>query len=263
MRRVRASVVSRAAWVSVAWAGGTQGLRGLGAAVVVLQLVEGTGSGSGTCCSRLRGLGAAVGEGTGSGSSMCCSWVRGLGAAVVEGSGRGRWEGRRTCQVMRVLGVVMDVEDMNCYECLPIVWKRTNGREPYDCKPSPCSVKCKGKEKTCQCECNSCKKKRESEQRTVSFQSLTLQQQSAASPDTQDHAVTQDRGSHTEAQTQNHYSPESSTGPSISPSAITAVIVAIIVAIILLDLCIFRFPVGRNIRDFLVRKIPFCIAFHS
>ncbi|CDR71576.1 hypothetical protein, conserved [Babesia bigemina] len=46
-------------------------------------------------------------------------------------------------------------------------------------------------------------------------------------------------------------------------SAIAAVVVAIIVAIILLDLCIFRFPVGRNIRDFLVRKIPFCIAFYS
>ncbi|CDR94719.1 hypothetical protein BBBOND_0110170 [Babesia bigemina] len=48
-----------------------------------------------------------------------------------------------------------------------------------------------------------------------------------------------------------------------NPQAIAAVIVAIIVAIILLDLCIFRFPVGRNIRDFLVRKIPFCIAFYS
>ncbi|CDR96102.1 hypothetical protein BBBOND_0300070 [Babesia bigemina] len=48
-----------------------------------------------------------------------------------------------------------------------------------------------------------------------------------------------------------------------NPQAIAAVIVGIIVAIILLDLCIFRFPVGRNIRDFLVRKIPFCIAFYS
>ncbi|CDR97161.1 hypothetical protein BBBOND_0310640 [Babesia bigemina] len=55
---------------------------------------------------------------------------------------------------------------------------------------------------------------------------------------------------------------QESNSPS-NPQAIAAVIVAIIVAIILLDLCIFRFPVGRNIRDFLVRKIPFCIAFYS
>ncbi|CDR71892.1 hypothetical protein, conserved [Babesia bigemina] len=60
----------------------------------------------------------------------------------------------------------------------------------------------------------------------------------------------------------NYMSSEVTTSPP-PYSAIAAVIVAIIVAIILLDLCIFRFPVGRNIRDFLVRKIPFCIAFYS
>ncbi|CDR94625.1 hypothetical protein BBBOND_0109230 [Babesia bigemina] len=57
---------------------------------------------------------------------------------------------------------------------------------------------------------------------------------------------------------------ETDAPPSPPPyTTIAAVIVAIIVAIILLDLCIFRFPVGRNIRDFLVRKIPLCIAFYS
>ncbi|CDR97121.1 hypothetical protein BBBOND_0310240 [Babesia bigemina] len=56
---------------------------------------------------------------------------------------------------------------------------------------------------------------------------------------------------------------EASTPFSPDPQVIAAVVVALIVAIILLDLCIFRFPVGRNIRDFLVRKIPFCIAFYS
>ncbi|CDR71498.1 hypothetical protein, conserved [Babesia bigemina] len=60
----------------------------------------------------------------------------------------------------------------------------------------------------------------------------------------------------------NHMSSKVTTSPP-PYSAIAAVIVALIVAIILLDLCIIRFPVGRNIRDFLVRKIPFCIAFYS
>ncbi|CDR71723.1 hypothetical protein, conserved [Babesia bigemina] len=59
----------------------------------------------------------------------------------------------------------------------------------------------------------------------------------------------------------NHMGNEVTT--SLTPYIIVPVALVIVVAIILLDLCIFRFPVGRNIRDFLVRKIPFCIAFYS
>ncbi|CDR71839.1 hypothetical protein, conserved [Babesia bigemina] len=37
---------------------------------------------------KLRGLGAAVVEGTGSGSGTCCSWLRGLGGEKEDGLGR-------------------------------------------------------------------------------------------------------------------------------------------------------------------------------
>ncbi|CDR94955.1 hypothetical protein BBBOND_0201120 [Babesia bigemina] len=114
-----------------------QRLRGLGAAVVVLQLVEGTGSGSGsvavegsgsgsgTCCSRLRGLGAAVVvlqlvEGSGSGSGTCCSRLKGLGGErerwVIGGSGVTVVEDVRqtiaiaaTCVVENVIQYVLNV----------------------------------------------------------------------------------------------------------------------------------------------------------
>ncbi|CDR71817.1 hypothetical protein, conserved [Babesia bigemina] len=213
MRRVRASVVSRAAWVSAAWAGGIQGLRGLGAAVVVLQLIEGTG----------------------------------------RGAGRGRWHNAS----------VQDYVQLK------------KGQKRHECDTSVCDKQCKDKLDTCQCEC--CKKKRPG----TAYASTSAQRSFSAytSPAVLPIIIVpvaliivvicvmiyfRIRPFHRTvmiALMANQMSSKVIIPP--SPQAIAAVIVAIIVAIILLDLCIFRFPVGRNIRDFLVRKIPFCIAFYS
>ncbi|CDR71977.1 hypothetical protein, conserved [Babesia bigemina] len=78
-------------------------------------VVEGTGRGSGTRCSWLRGVGAAV---------VVLQLVEGLGAAVVEGIGRetGRWGGR-TLEVIRVVSVIMDVERMKFVTAVPGVVK--------------------------------------------------------------------------------------------------------------------------------------------
>ncbi|CDR96487.1 hypothetical protein BBBOND_0303910 [Babesia bigemina] len=103
------------------------------------------------------------------------------------------------------------------------------------------------------CQCTCCKEKCKKEPGTCS-------PPAPPSLPSQEHSVaTENHASRPEA-----LKIESKAPPSPpNPQAIAAVIIAIIVAIILLDLCIFRFPVGRNIRDFLVRKIPFCIAFYS
>ncbi|CDR94697.1 hypothetical protein BBBOND_0109950 [Babesia bigemina] len=183
-------------------------------------------AGTGWRLQRLRGLSAAVVEGTGSGSGTCCGWLSGRGG-----------------------------EDERLWAAV-----RGSSKHPYVCDESRCGEQCKNKEKTCQC---TCCKKRCSQQlgqcspaaAQLSLSSTGLQSQS----DSQ--ALSSDLP--TEKTDAENSDTDVSPGPSISPETIAAVIVAIIVAIILLDLCIFRFPVGRNIRDFLVRKIPFCIAFYS
>ncbi|CDR96088.1 hypothetical protein BBBOND_0212300 [Babesia bigemina] len=131
----------------------------------------------------------------------------------------------------------------------------------YDCNPSPCNFQCKGNEGKCQCDCTCCEKKREAESKRLAAASLhsTSLHSPSDSSDAQSHVAKQEYPSPSEDELQENNSQHFS----ISPNTIAAVIVGIIVAIILLDLCIFRFPVGRNIRDFLVRKIPFCIAFYS
>ncbi|CDR96630.1 hypothetical protein BBBOND_0305330 [Babesia bigemina] len=152
-----------------------------------------------------------------------------------------------------------------------------NRGKKYECELSRCKKQCEGKEKDCKCDCcvkkcteqpDSCKNpvlpplqpssasaSESSSSREHSLPS-TGEQQPAVLPVTA--ARSGDLGSDGDG-----HSITVSPDPSTSPQAIAAVIVAIIVAIILLDLCIFRFPVGRNIRDFLVRKVPFCIAFYS
>ncbi|CDR96864.1 hypothetical protein BBBOND_0307680 [Babesia bigemina] len=140
--------------------------------------------------------------------------------------------------------------------------RQRNRGTKYECEPSRCGKQCKYKEKNCKCDC--CVKKCTEQADTCKAPPFPPPQPLGDSSGHQDHAVTQDNAARTEALTEDS-NLQSSFGPSFSlpPETIAAVIVAIIVAIILLDLCIFRFPVGRNIRDFLVRKIPFCIAFYS
>ncbi|CDR94599.1 hypothetical protein BBBOND_0108970 [Babesia bigemina] len=161
-------------------------------------------------------------------------WLRELGTAVAEGtgSGEGRWEG--TCG--RVY-VILDVE----------------GNE-YKCKCKCCLQKCSSKEKPGICIppppapppplSSTGSESSSASSSVIPAPGVAGARSGGPGPDGED---------------------MSTTSPTFSPSpeTIAAVIVAIIVAIILLDLCIFRFPVGRNIRDFLVRKIPFCIAFYS
>ncbi|CDR96579.1 hypothetical protein BBBOND_0304820 [Babesia bigemina] len=116
---------------------------------------------------------------------------------------------------------------------------------------------CKKKTKECpdfkKCGCECCKQKCDEQADKCKPQAPPSR------PGPQDSEASPDESFRVEAQIQEDDSPPFRP----DPEAIAAVIVAIIVAIILLDLCIFRFPVGRNIRDFLVRKIPFCIAFYS
>ncbi|CDR71992.1 hypothetical protein, conserved [Babesia bigemina] len=209
-------------------------MRGLGAAVVVLKLVKGTGSGSGTCC----------------------SWLRGLGAAVLEGSGREREDVR-----VGLAEVYCTKSSGNCNGCWYDRNKRTGNLRSYKCEPTPCNDQCRGNGNTCQCECKCCLHKREEESKRLAAASLhsTSQHSLPDSSEAQQQAAKQEHQSPPEALKLENKAPPFRP----DPKAIAAVIVALIVAIILLDLCIFRFPVGRNIRDFLVRKIPFCIAFYS
>ncbi|CDR96713.1 hypothetical protein BBBOND_0306170 [Babesia bigemina] len=183
--------------------------------------------------------------------------------AEVEGTGggAGRWGagGGLYGTVKRVPGVSTDVEELKSVIAVPGVVNNVRVEDamiPFVCKPSICDVQCKGKEKTCECEC--CQRKCRNQEAQVCKlpdPSTALQSQSDSQALSSGHPTDENDadGSDTE---------DSSGHPPPYP-AIAAVVVAIIVAIILLDLCIFRFPVGRNIRDFLVRKIPFCIAFYS
>ncbi|CDR96090.1 hypothetical protein BBBOND_0212320 [Babesia bigemina] len=240
-------------------------MRGLGAAVVVLQLVEGSGRGSGTCCSRLRGVGAAVVEGTGSGS----------GSVAVEGTGSGSGEGEGKMATYYKCECGTNCRYPNCY-CCPwccdkcnASWtcsgcwlhynKRTSGLWTYDCETQKCAKQCKNKEYQCKCTCCRGKQERGEAVRPPA------PQPPLTSSGAQDHATSerQQSGLSDLQPPTDDLHEQASTPFRPDPQAIAAVIVAIIVAIILLDLCIFRFPVGRNIRDFIVRKIPFCIAFYS
>ncbi|CDR97124.1 hypothetical protein BBBOND_0310270 [Babesia bigemina] len=165
-------------------------------------------------------------------------WLRGLGAAVAEGTGRGsvEWEG-----------------------------KGKMGGRTYRYGTS-CGEGCASQRKTCSdiyiCGCNCCLEKRTRAEvaASVSLPS-TGAESSAPSGVVPLPGVT--NALHGEQPSTGDPNAKASTPFRPDPQAIAAVIVAIIVAIILLDLCIFRFPVGRNIRDFLVRKMPFCIAFYS
>ncbi|CDR94849.1 hypothetical protein BBBOND_0200060 [Babesia bigemina] len=275
---------------------GSVGVGGLGRGDTGVR-VEGSGSGSGTCCSWLRGVGAAVvvlqlAEGIGSGSGTCCSWLRGLGAAVVEGTGREREDGAVDSSV-KCIG--------RCFYCMDFYYKRGSGQA--QCHTSGC----KGCDiRKCQCDCCEKQKLKDRQQRAASQQlpssSSHVSSSSRVSSTTVGHQVSGLQPSTSPSDSSSSPSPipyiiaavaliivvicvmiyfrirpfhrtvmialminRMSSEVTITPpySAIAAVIVAIIVAIILLDLCIFRFPVGRNIRDFLVRKIPFCIAFYS
>ncbi|CDR97039.1 hypothetical protein BBBOND_0309420 [Babesia bigemina] len=116
-----------------------------------------------------------------------------------------------------------------------------------------CGTSCK----EYKCKCNCCQQTCKSQEKPGTC-SPPAPPPTLSSPGVQDPEASLALSSPPEDEPQennSHFSPD--------PQVIAAVIVAIIVAIILLDLCIFRFPVGRNIRDFLVRKIPFCIAFYS
>ncbi|CDR96980.1 hypothetical protein BBBOND_0308830 [Babesia bigemina] len=146
--------------------------------------------------------------------------------------------------------------DDYCDVCFGYAFKRQRNRDPsYKCATFNCKIRCAGNEYTCECEC--CKEKKR--RGDVVAPPPPAPRSTSDSSDAQPQAAKLELSPRDKDQTQDHDSP-----PSPPPySAIAAVIVAIIVAIILLDLCIFRFPVGRNIRDFLVRKIPFCIAFYS
>ncbi|CDR71571.1 hypothetical protein, conserved [Babesia bigemina] len=198
-------------------------MRGLGAAVV-----EGSGRGSGSV--------AVEGSGSGSGSvavGECVARLRGLGAAVVEGSGSGSGS----------------VAVANSY------LKRLRKQ----CNPNVCKAGKTDCTNIYKCECNCCRQKCKERDPVCTPLAPPPPPPPADSSDVQDHAAGQELLPRTEALEQENNSPPFRP----NPQTIAAVIVAIIVAIILLDLCIFRFPVGRNIRDFLVRKIPFCIAFYS
>ncbi|CDR94852.1 hypothetical protein BBBOND_0200090 [Babesia bigemina] len=154
-----------------------------------------------------------------------------------------------------------------CGECWGYYGLRKQGKQLDKCGTSQCKIKCIDVY-NCQCKC--CRKKCDDKDATckplpppppvAATLSSTGAQVHSAPSGAQHLQATEEQSRNLEAQTHDEY-----TSPSFTPDpqAIAAVIVAIIVAIILLDLCIFRFPVGRNIRDFLVRKIPFCIAFYS
>ncbi|CDR97494.1 hypothetical protein BBBOND_0313960 [Babesia bigemina] len=247
-------------------------LRGLVEAVVVLQLAEGTGSGSGSvavgeCVARLRGLGAAVVEGT--------------GAAVVEGSGRerGRWEGTIVPVVLDVRRVNVDaatclvygVEVYVLYVAIPLIGAEVKVYAMiWDVKTVAPAYAERGYTFS-----SGSSSPTRVEQHTGQLHHTGPTSSSSSNP--APYIIVpvaliivvicvmiyfRIRPFHRTLMItlmKNHMSSDVTT----SPQAIAAVVVAIIVAIILLDLCIFRFPVGRNIRDFLVRKIPFCIAFYS
>ncbi|CDR97152.1 hypothetical protein BBBOND_0310550 [Babesia bigemina] len=157
----------------------------------------------------------------------------------VEGTGRGKG---------RCRGLVGD--------------SRQNNSDPtYKCGTEECKIECPDFTK---CPCKCCKKKCEAAGDTCKAPGPQL---SLSSSGPQSESVSQalSSGPPAEESSSGVSDTENPPGASFSPNpqAIAAVIVAMIVGIILLDLCIFRFPVGRNIRDFLVRKIPFCIAFYS
>ncbi|CDR97313.1 hypothetical protein BBBOND_0312160 [Babesia bigemina] len=211
---------------------------------------------------RLRGLGAAVVpvvvEGTGSGSGS---------VAVGEWEGKGKmsyyWPGKpcTQCHNNCKRSVVCNCCRWCCEECKAgrcnDCWYDFNFKRKYSshCHPDGCGKK----KKDCtnpKCDCTCCKEKRSREPAaSESLSSPDALSQTASEPHLSD--------IRTEESSSGDSNAEGST-PSPPPySAIAAVIVSIIVAIILLDLCIFRFPVGRNIRDFLVRKIPVCIAFYN
>ncbi|CDR71836.1 hypothetical protein, conserved [Babesia bigemina] len=154
----------------------------------------------------------------------------------------------------------------DCKVCASYYYFRTRGSSSYDCSKFKCKKQCKGNEGKCQCDCKCCEKKREAErEKLAASQSLPGPHSPPDSSSLESESVS--RAQSSDLPTVQPYTgvhdTENSTTFTPDPQAIAAVIVAIIVAIILLDLCIFRFPVGRNIRDFLVRKIPFCIAFYS
>ncbi|CDR94895.1 hypothetical protein BBBOND_0200520 [Babesia bigemina] len=146
----------------------------------------------------------------------------------------------------------------NCDVCWYHIWKRKGGSMRYDCRNFGCETKCAGKEHTCQCTC--CRAKCQVPGACSPPAPRPPVPSPGAERQTSERRLTD---SSTEESSARSSDAETSTPPPPDPQAIAAVIVAIIVAIVLLDLCIFRFPVGRNIRDFLVRKIPFCIAFYS
>ncbi|CDR71572.1 hypothetical protein, conserved [Babesia bigemina] len=127
------------------------------------------------------------------------------------------------------------------------------------CNPNVCKAGKTDCTNIYKCECNCCRQKCKERDPVCTPLAPPPPPPPADSSDVQDHAAGQELLPRTEALEQENNSPPFRP----NPQTIAAVIVAIIVAIILLDLCIFRFPVGRNIRDFLVRKIPFCIAFYS
>ncbi|CDR96885.1 hypothetical protein BBBOND_0307890 [Babesia bigemina] len=149
-----------------------------------------------------------------------------------------------------------------CYECFTLVFMRKKGTHAYVCDNFKCAIKCKGKELKCECKC--CKEKCASPGACQAppppppppivapsgVESVIVGQPQLSALSTEEHS-------------EDDPDDDASQPFRPDPQAIAAVIVGIIVAIILLDLCIFRFPVGRNIRDFVVRKIPFCIAFYS
>ncbi|CDR94611.1 hypothetical protein BBBOND_0109090 [Babesia bigemina] len=145
---------------------------------------------------------------------------------------------------------------VQCYGCMAYYLTRHSGKNLSDCATFGCITKCKGKELKCGCKC--CKEKCREPDACKPIPPPPPPPPPAL-PDAQHLRATEEQSSDLQDHTEDSNLPPSPP----SPQAIAAVIVAIIVAIILLDLCIFRFPVGRNIRDFLVRKIPFCIAFYS
>ncbi|CDR71382.1 hypothetical protein, conserved [Babesia bigemina] len=139
------------------------------------------------------------------------------------------------------------------------------GKKFEDCGTEKCKIKCND---VYNCKCKCCEKKCREGDSACKAPAAAIQQLTVAAS----HSSTGAESSAppgvagTLHSDQSLDSDDQSTTSTLAPppySAIAAVIVGIIVAIILLDLCIFRFPVGRNIRDFLVRKIPFCIAFYS
>ncbi|CDR93691.1 hypothetical protein BBBOND_0100200 [Babesia bigemina] len=167
------------------------------------------------------------------------------------------------CSGLRLRGLGAAGEDVDVY----LWYWMSNGllvhkASPwtYKCSDSICGKRCKGKEYACQCTC--CKDK---QRRGLAHPPPPPPPPPGPSSGVESVIIGQPQTSalSTEPNPVDISDAGDSTPFSPSPQVIAAVIVAIIVAIILLDLCIFRFPVGRNIRDFLVRKIPFCIAFYS